>query len=520
MRRPLNRDMNELKPSAVVRSVLLVGLMLLLVGRWSSSLHGAAMERSTEARPIFVGNYPDPSILRDGDDYYLTHTTLRWQPALVIWHSKDLKEWRPISSAAVNLNSSVWAPDLIKHEGRYHIYFPGVPRGNYLTSADDIRGPWSHPVQVENCPGIDPGHVVDVETGQRYLHVSGGNAARLSKDGRRLEDEVKKVYSGWPIPSDWDVECPCLESPKLVFRGGWYYLTSAQGGTAGPATSHMVVSARSRSPVGPWQSSPFNPIIRTWSPEEDWISKGHGTIFEGPRGRWWSILHGYRNGYRSLGRSILLEPIEWTNEGWFRVADQWPEDWEGFSSPKKTQVDEFDGEQLSLRWQFYESLDANRIHLTGEKLVLKGFGDQPGRSRPMAWMAGHPSYQVEVDLELEGNGEVGLLAFYDPDHYSGIGLDASGRLKRVSVGMKGGNSIQPLGSGIRRVWLRMDNRHHDVSFRYRFDVNHQWTYLPSALDASMAHHNNWGEWHSLRPALYVTGSASAHLRRFTYTPGE
>ena len=139
MRRPLNRDMNELKPSAVVRSVLLVGLMLLLVGRWSSSLHGAAMERSTEARPIFVGNYPDPSILRDGDDYYLTHTTLRWQPALVIWHSKDLKEWRPISSAAVNLNSSVWAPDLIKHEGRYHIYFPGVPRARHPLR----KLPWS-----------------------------------------------------------------------------------------------------------------------------------------------------------------------------------------------------------------------------------------------------------------------------------------------------------------------------------------------------------------------------------------
>jgi len=74
-----------------------------------------------------------------------------------------------------------------------------------------------------------------------------------------LRGAVKYNYSGWPIPRQWTIECFCMEGPKLVKRKEYYYLTVAEGGTAGPATSHMVVSARSKSPLGPWENSPFNP---------------------------------------------------------------------------------------------------------------------------------------------------------------------------------------------------------------------------------------------------------------------
>ena len=87
----------------------------------------------------------------------------------------------------------------------------------------------------------------------------------MTEDGLANVGEKKKVYDGWKYPDQWDTECMCLESPKRNEHNGYYYLTSAQGGTAAPATSHMVLSARSKSVTGPWENSPYNPIVHTYS---------------------------------------------------------------------------------------------------------------------------------------------------------------------------------------------------------------------------------------------------------------
>ena len=75
----------------------------------------------TEAKLLLLGNWADPSILKDGDDYYLTHSSFEFQPGLLVWHSKDLRSWRPISRAVTNQPGSIWAPDLIKHDGEFYI---------------------------------------------------------------------------------------------------------------------------------------------------------------------------------------------------------------------------------------------------------------------------------------------------------------------------------------------------------------------------------------------------------------
>ncbi len=111
----------------------------------------------------------------------------------------------------------------------------------------------------------------------------------------------------------------CLESPKLNYHNGYYYLTSAQGGTAGPATSHMAVAARSKSVTGPWENSPYNPVVHTYSAHDNWWSKGHGTLIDDVNGNWWIVYHAYAKGYHTLGRSTLIEPIEWTADGWYRT---------------------------------------------------------------------------------------------------------------------------------------------------------------------------------------------------------
>jgi xylan 1,4-beta-xylosidase len=103
----------------------------------------------------------------------------------------------PIGPALFKNVGSVWAPDLVKHGGRYYIYFPGIGpyRSNYVIWADDIRGPWSEPIDLK-IGRIDPGHAVGPD-GRRYLFLS----ARLPRAARRRrpvgDRREKKVYDGW-----------------------------------------------------------------------------------------------------------------------------------------------------------------------------------------------------------------------------------------------------------------------------------------------------------------------------------
>ncbi len=216
---------------------------------------------------------------------------------------------------------SVWAPDLVKHKGRYYIYFPGISpnRSNYVIWADDIRGPWSAPIDLK-LTRIDPGHAVGPD-GKRYLFLSAGELVPLSRRRAVGDGTVEEDLRRLEVPERLDRRgASRRKGPKILKRGDYYYMVLAEGGTAGPPTGHMVVAARSKTIEGPWENSPYNPILRTQSKDERWWSKGHGTLVEDRAGKWWMVYHAYENGFYTLGRQTLLEPIEWTADGWFRMA--------------------------------------------------------------------------------------------------------------------------------------------------------------------------------------------------------
>ena len=127
--------------------------------------------------PIIGGDYPDPSVLRVGDDYYMTHSTFEYTPGLLVWHSKDLVNWTPECNALNSYVGSVFAPDLVRHDSLFYIYFPlvtyveGQMAGitNAVVYASSPEGPWSDPVDLK-IGNIDPGHVAD-DKGNRYLHM-------------------------------------------------------------------------------------------------------------------------------------------------------------------------------------------------------------------------------------------------------------------------------------------------------------------------------------------------------------
>lgn len=271
--------------------------------------------------PVLSGDRPDPAVLKDGSDYYLVFSSFDAYPGLTIWHSRDLVNWQPRKPALTRNIGSVWAVSLEKVGGRYFLYIPvkASPNEIYVIHADHIDGPWSDPVPLGLHHHIDPCHAI-AEDGSRWLFLSGGDRIRLTDDGLSLAGPVQHVYDPWRYPDDWDVEGFSPEGPKIHRRGEWFYMLTAVGGTAGPPTGHMVIAARSRSLHGPWEQHPANPLVRTRSDQEAWWCRGHASLVEGPDGSWWALYHGYRAHFWTLGRQCLLDPVEWTPDGWFRMT--------------------------------------------------------------------------------------------------------------------------------------------------------------------------------------------------------
>lgn len=470
--------------------------------------------------PIFAGDYPDPSILRDGKDYYIVHSSFEYYPGLLIWHSTDLINWTPVANALHTYIGSVWAPDLVKHNGKYYIYIPAENR-NYVIWADSIEGPWSEPIDLNFNEGIDPGHVADAD-GKRYLYFSNGGYVPLSDDGLSVIGDFHHSYDGWPIPREWTIECFCLEGPKFIKRGEYYYLITAQGGTAGPATGHMIVVARSKSPLGPWENSPYNPIIRTTSHTERWCSKGHGTPFEDHTGNWWMIYHAYEKNFYNMGRQTMLEPIEWTADGWFKTPDGVKSDAPikrpSLSAGKPGRgtlplSDDFGGTTLRPHWKFFGGYDPNRFRFENSALVMQAKGNGVGNCSPMLCVPSHHSYTIDVEINIEGNATAGLVLFYNNNFHSGILADR----KDIIADLRGWQFPTEKSVIQGKVFLRLKNVRNLVDMYYSLDGNN-WIKIENSADVSSMHHNVLSGFMSLRVGLCAYGEDAVSFKNFRYIP--
>ncbi len=123
--------------------------------------------------PILRGFNADPSIIRVEDTYYIANSTFEWFPGVRLHESKDLKNWNllpsPLSTTTLldmkgNPSSGgIWAPALSWADGQFWLVYTDVKvtegafkdMTNYLTTAKDIRGPWSDPIKL-NASGLTP----------------------------------------------------------------------------------------------------------------------------------------------------------------------------------------------------------------------------------------------------------------------------------------------------------------------------------------------------------------------------
>lgn len=274
--------------------------------------------------PIRRGFFPDPSIVRVGDDYYMVHSTFIFFPCIPVSHSKDLVNWQVIGHAIANPEwahvegldggRGWWAPDISYANGRFYITatlrlndgaFPC--RRQMIVHAEKPQGPYSEPVFIEE-EGIDPSLFHD-DDGRHYMLLNrGARILALDETCTRRKSETTLLYYGS------NKRAP--EGPHLLKKDGWYYLFLAEGGTG---MGHRETVARSRNLMGPYQPSPYGVLLRQWD-ENALIQRcGHAKPFSTPDGRWFLVYlcgRALDGKWTLMGRETALDPITWTPDGW------------------------------------------------------------------------------------------------------------------------------------------------------------------------------------------------------------
>jgi beta-xylosidase len=281
-----------------------------------------------------------------------------------------------------------------------------------------------------------------------------------------------------------------------------------------------VISARSRHSEGPWEFSPYNPVVHTASRDDRWLSLGHGRLVDTPQGKWFMTVHAYENGYRTLGRQLSLLPVEWSADGWFRIPEgitadaAIPMPIPGASQhPLLNPSDDFTTAELGLQWGFWHEFDPARFSTGNGALTLQARGNALADTPTLTTPVGGHSYTVEVDCEISSSCASGLLLFYDPQHATGILLDSDGIGARIANGYIPSRHHK----GATRATLRVVNDRQEIDFYYLLP-GEGWQKTEESAEISGMTHNALGGFLDVRPAVFAAGQGQATFRNFRYWP--
>ena len=299
------------------------------------------------SNPIIPGFYPDPSICRVGEDYYLVCSSFELCPGIPLFHSRDLQHWEqlcyvmtPDNGFHVEKNcgnGGVMAPTIRYHRGTFYLINCNFSdRGNFIVTAQDPAGPWSEPHWLTDVPGIDASIFFD-EDGQCYIMGTADNwpdgkgglrqgiwAAKYDIEHFCMAGEPHALWGGAMA----GVASP--EAPHLYHIGKYYYLLIAEGGTE---QYHSATIARSESVFGPYESCKANPVLtmRHLGQRAAIQNAGHADLVELPDGSWYAVFLASRligGESKNLGRETFIVPVRWELDWPLFTPDTGKVEWE------------------------------------------------------------------------------------------------------------------------------------------------------------------------------------------------
>ena len=491
--------------------------------------------------PVLRGFNADPSIVRVDDTYYIANSTFEWFPGVQIHESKDLVNWQliahPLSTTTLldmkgNKDSGgIWAPDLSYADGKFWLVYTDVKvlegafkdGTNYLTTAENIHGPWSDPIKL-NGVGFDASLFHD-EDGKKYLvqmewdhreyrhPFNGIKLTEYSVNQQMLLPKTAKIiYQGTDVK--------LVEGPHIYKIFGNYYLFAAEGGTV---YTHQEVVARSKELFGEYETQPGEAFLTAYDSPRNYLQKcGHGSLVETPSGEWYfahltgrpwhhstESLIGPR-GWCTLGRETAIQKVVWDEEKWPHIVGgkqgarevEAPKD--ASETPFKLnylEKDDFDDKELNIHFNtlrvpfndYLGSLTANPGHL---RLIGRGSLTNEHEQSLVArrWQAFDFDAETAVRYQPENHQQMaGLVNYYNTQHWSMIQVtwnEINGRVIEITQNNCGvftsflKEEAIKVPENVEYIYFKVEVRTEYYTYSYSFDGTH-WINIPIKLDAKI-----------------------------------
>jgi len=522
-------------------------------------------DRTEEKRiknPILSGFYPDPSLCRVGEDFYLVNSTFSWYPGIPVSHSRDLVSWRQIGNvieraeqldfAGQGISRGLFAPSIRHFEGRFYVTCTDIDGiGNFVVTAERPEGPWSRPARLD-APGIDPSLFFDESTGRSWYigtrpapegEAYSGNwevwIREFDRERLALVGEPRGIWRGALRDCIWP------EGPHIYRIDGRYYLTIAEGGT-GP--DHAVTVARADTLDGPWVGKPSNPILthRHLGSRAEIVNVGHGDLFDDGAGGWWMVFLASRpfgeERCSNLGRETFIAPVTWEG-GWPLVSAETgrvepsygaPALGSGlaaFRSPPLPACEHFTAPALPRHWLTlrYPADQCSSLTERPGYLRLRGLAGTIAGREPVAFAGVRQtsfdwalSCSVEVDSKSAKDGSAltaGLALVQSESNHilfdvaQGPGVPLL-RVIRFAKEIAGDGEVlasRPLEGGTGAVILSAIQRGQRLSFFWKLpeEGDDGWRLMAEGVDASILSTEKAGGFVGTVLGLYASGNGTA-----------
>lgn len=512
----------------------------------------------TFKNPIIPGFYPDPSIVRVDEDYYLVTSSFEYFPGVPIFHSRDLVHWRQIGHvldrpSQLNLDGiqpsrGIWAPTIRYHQGTFYMITTLVDNDkkhhNFYVTTQDPAGAWSDPIFLEDAPGIDPSLFFDDDgkvyyTGNRVPPEGQTHDKHMDIWLQELDLQQSKLVG--PKYSIWQGALKVAhaqEAPHLYKIGDYYYIMIAEGGTG---FTHAVTIARSKNITGPYEGYKGNPILTHRHLGRDYpiVNVGHADLVETQHGEWWMVClasRPYGGYYRNLGRETFLTPVKW-EKGWPVVNPgkglvelegkapklppcPWPE------APVR---DDFDDERLGHVWNtlrtprepFYSLVERpGFLRLKVRPVTLEEIAQPSFIGRRLQ----HFSFRAATHLEFKPQqaGEVaGLVLLQNHNYHYRLEYGQYGSASEIRLIKRQGGVSEVLAAHAYtagQVQFQVIAEEQDYSFYYRTDDAAEWTPLYERADGRILSTDMAGGFTGAYVGMYASsqGSPSANVADFAW----
>ena len=506
--------------------------------------------------PIISGFYPDPSICRKGDDYYMVHSTFSYFPGIPLLHSRDLVNWQQIGnvldrpsqlnlSHGIRLSGGIYAPAITYNEANdtFYVITTAVDHiGNFVVKTQDPLKGWSDPIQLPKVGGIDPSLFFD-DDGKAYIVHNDAPDGNPEYDGHRaiwIHDynmETDQTMGTPQVLIDGGVDKSqkpiWIEGPHIYKINNTYYLMAAEGGTS---RDHSEVIFTADHVKGPYTPAKTNPILTQRDlPEnrqEKVTSTGHADLIQTPSGDWYSVFlacRPYSGDMYNTGRETFLLPVTWEKETPIILEKgkevpttvapgHWEPDIEGITpepfTGNFTWKDDFKSDKLGMRWLFIRTpqqewwkLAKEGLHITPDTMNIYSLGNPSF----IGYRQQHTDFTVTTCLSFNPKkaNEMAGLVCYQNEKFNIVFAKTIRESKECLIVVRTANGAQqetvfPLNGNAKKnpLQLQIIGKAGLYSFYYK-NGNNEWIPVDTGVDATILSTNKAGGFTGVVIGMYA-----------------